>query len=533
MVFAFHFLFATLFLAIAAVAPFWHPILWALVGLIPLYALGVVDTLQREHAILRNFPILGHFRYLFELIRPEIQQYFIETNTDGAPLNREVRSVAYQRAKGDLQTLPFGTQRDVYAPGYEWIDHSLLAQAPPQHEVRIRIGGERCKLPYDASLLNISAMSFGALSSAAVLALNDGAKRGGFCHNTGEGGISAYHLKHGGDLCWQVGTGYFGARNSRGEFDGAKFADNAARPTVKMIELKLSQGAKPGHGGILPAAKITDEIAEIRGVGKGQDIVSPPRHSAFSGPIELLELIERLRELSGGKPVGFKLCLGIPTDFISIAKAMVESECLPDFITVDGGEGGTGAAPLEFSNSVGAPLFDGLVFVHNVLTGFGVRDRIRLIASGKTVTGFDIAARLAAGADLVASARAFLLSLGCIQVLRCHSNHCPTGIATQRPDLVRGLVPSAKAERVMRFHAQTVHAFYELLGAAGLSHPDDLRPWHIHRRVSQTEVKNYAQIYTYLNPGELLHEPAPKGWRELMAASDPHSFAPVGRERRW
>ena len=533
MALGFHLLFAVLFVAVAAIAPFWQPILWAYALVGPLYVVGLVDTLQTDHAIRRNFPILGHFRYLLEAIRPEIQQYFIESNTDGAPLNREVRSVVYQRAKGELQTLPFGTQRDVYAPGYEWMDHSMAARPAPQEEVRIAIGQGRCAQPYQASILNVSAMSYGSLSGRSVEALNRGAKEGGFYHNTGEGGISDHHLAGGGDLCWQIGTGYFGCRTKAGDFDPAAFADSSARPEVKLIEIKLSQGAKPGHGGILPAAKINDEVARIRGVEKGRDVISPPTHSAFTGPRELCEFVERLRELSGGKPVGFKLCLGIPTDFLAIAKAMRETGCRPDFITVDGGEGGTGAAPLEFSNRLGAPLIDGLVFVHNVLTGFELRESLRLVASGKVATGFDIAVRLAAGADLCASARAFMLSLGCIQALRCHSNHCPTGVATQNPNLVRGLVVADKAPRVARFHHETVHAFYELLGAAGLGHPDDLRPWHIHRRISHTEVKNYAQIYTYLQPGDLLVDPPPKGWRELMAASDPSSFAPVGNQRRW
>lgn len=501
--------------------------------ILPLWGVGIYDTLQTRRSILRNFPLLGRFRYLFEKVRPEIQQYFIESNTDGSPLNRELRSVAYQRAKGQLQTLPFGTQHDVYEAGYEWMDHSLSAHEAHGEEIRVQLGGERTKQPYQSSVLGISAMSYGSLSAAAIEALNRGAAEGGFCHNTGEGGISRHHLGPGGDLCWQIGTGYFGARAKDGTFDAGLFQENAQRPAVKLIELKLSQGAKPGHGGILPAAKITDEVAEIRNVGKEHDVLSPPGHSAFDSPQGLVEFVEKLRELSGGKPVGIKLCVGIPTDVIAVVRAMQETGLGPDYIVVDGGEGGTGAAPLEFSNRVGAPLFDGLVFVHNVLRGFGIRDSVKLAASGKVVTGFDIATRLAAGADLVMAARSFMLALGCIQARLCHSNHCPTGVATQLPHLTRGLDIPDKAARVARYHHETVLAFYELLGAAGLSHPDDLRPWHIHRRISQTEVKNYAQIYPYLRPGDLLESSPPEDWRELMEATQIQSFAPIGRERRW
>ena len=533
MVLRFHIGFLVLFAAIAAASTLWRPALWAYAIVIPFYSVGLYDTFQARHAIRRNFPLLGHFRYLMEKIRPEIQQYFIESNTDGVPLSREVRSVVYQRAKGQLQTLPFGTQHDVYEPGYEWMDHSLAAHAPHHEEQRIRLGEARCTKPYDASILNVSAMSYGSLSAPAIEALNRGAAEGGFFHNTGEGGVSDHHVAGGGDLCWQIGTGYFGCRDSGGRFDPGAFADQAARPEVRLIELKLSQGAKPGHGGILPAAKISDEVARIRGVAKGADVVSPPSHSVFESPRELCEFVGRLRELAGGKPVGIKLCIGVPTDFVAIVLAMRETGELPDFVTIDGGEGGTGAAPLEFSNRLGAPLVDGLVFAHNCLTGLGVRDQVRLVASGKVVTGFDIAVRLAAGADLCTSARAFMLALGCIQALQCHSNHCPTGVATQNPRLVRGLVVEDKAPRVSRFHRETVEAFYELLGAAGLSHPDDLRPWHIHRRISHTEVRNYGQIYEFLQRGALLDDTLPEGWAELIKAADPASFAPVGKERRW
>ena len=498
---------------------------WALLFLVlvPAYLIGLSDSLQTRHAILRNFPLLGRLRYFFETIRPEIRQYFIESNTDGRPIPRERRSVIYQRAKGELETLPFGTQKDVYEPGYEWIGHSMAAQ-PPQHgEERVPIGGRECKQVYAASVLNVSAMSYGSLSGPAVRALNLGAKAGDFWHNTGEGGISDHHL-HGGDLCWQIGTGYFGARGRDGGFDAAAYAENAQRPEVQLIELKLSQGAKPGHGGILPKGKITPEIARIRGVGFDSDVLSPPRHSAFSSPIELMEFVSQLRELSGGKPVGIKFCVGQPEDVVALCKAMLETEQLPDFITVDGGEGGTGAAPLEFSNAVGAPLFDGLNLVQNALVGFGLRDRLRVVASGGTMTGFDLATRLASGADLVQSARAFMLTLGCIQARKCHSNDCPTGVATQQPHLTRGLVVEDKARRVERWHSETIEALHELLGAAGLAVPSQLRPKHICRRVSQTEVRSYAEIYEYLEPSQLLGDGASEPWRSWLAQSSPQRF---------
>jgi glutamate synthase domain-containing protein 2 len=524
MVRQFHVGAALLFVAVALVALAWPPVLWSYVLLVPLYALGVRDTLQTRRAVLRNFPLLGHFRYLLEAIRPEINQYFIESDTDGAPINRELRSIVYQRAKHELASLPFGTQHDVYAPGYEWLNHSLAARRPPKTPPRITIGGPDCTQPYDAALLNISAMSYGALSSAAVRALNGGARIGGFFHNTGEGGLSTHHAEPGGDICWQIGTGYFGCRDAQGKFDGELFRQRAALPQVKLIEIKLSQGAKPGHGGVLPAAKITDEIAAIRNVVKGQDVLSPPTHSAFDTPSGLMLFVQKLRDLSGGKPVGFKLCVGHPAEIVALCQAMVATGITPDFVTVDGGEGGTGAAPLEFSNSVGTPLTEGLVTVHNALVGFGLRERVKVIASGKVVTGFHMAQRFALGADLVNSARGFMLSLGCIQARRCHSNHCPVGVATQNPDLVRGLVVSDKQQRVANFQHETVHAFLELCGAAGLDHPDQLRPHHIQRRVSHTEVATYADVYEYLAPGELLKAGARGNWSKWCDLATPDSF---------
>lgn len=517
-----------LFVLIGLVGLAWSPALWLFVIAVPIFLVGVADSMQRKHAVRRNFPIIGHFRYLFELIRPEINQYFIESNTDGTPFNREYRSIAYQRAKVQLQTLPFGTQRDVYEPGYEWMNHSLTARHAAKEAPRIRVGGDTCTQPYNASLLNISAMSYGSLSSAAIRALNGGAKIGGFYHNTGEGGLSPHHLAPGGDLVWQIGTAYFGCRTPDGNFDAAEFEARSKHEQVKMIEVKLSQGAKPGHGGILPAVKITDEIAEIRGVSKGHDVISPPAHTAFDSPRGLLEFVTRLREMSGGKPTGFKLCVGHPSEFLSICLAMHETGLRPDFITVDGGEGGTGAAPLEFSNSIGAPLTEGLVFVHNALVGFDLRPKIRVIASGKIVTAFNMAARLAAGADLCNAARGFMFSLGCIQARRCNSNFCPVGVATQNPTLVRGLDIADKKHRVANFHHETIHAFLELLAAAGLAHPDELKPLHIYRRINETRIETYAQIYRYLQPGALLKATPPgKHWAEWLSMASADAYMRV------
>ena len=503
------------------------PILWILFGLfVACTLLGVHDVTQRRKAVLRNFPVIGHGRYLFEFLRPEINQYFVESNTDGTPFNRELRSVVYQRAKGELDTLPFGTQRDVYEVGYEWIAHSILARHAPEEEPRVEIGSETCSRPYSASLLNISAMSFGSLSKNAILALNEGARRGGFAHNTGEGGVSPYHLEHGGDLIWQIGTGYFGCRGADGGFDPDRFAQSAAQDSVRMIEIKLSQGAKPGHGGILPAVKLTEEIARIRGVPMGRDVISPPSHSAFSNPPELLAFVELLRELSGGKPVGLKLCVGRQSEFMALCKAMVRSGSHPDYVAVDGGEGGTGAAPFEFSNSVGSPLVEGLVFVHNCLVGFGLRDRVRVMASGKIATGFHMAQKIALGADLCFVARAMMLSVGCIQARRCNSNECPVGVTTQNPKLVAGLDVEDKARRAHRFHAETVRSFLELLGAAGMDHPSQLGPEHILRRTGPTEVSSYLGIYPYLEQGALLFDPVPEAYEHAWRCASAESFLP-------
>ena len=511
---------------LSVLAAFIAPVLlWAWVLLGPLLVLGLYDYTQSQHAVLRNFPLIGHFRYLLEMIRPEIYQYFIESDTDGMPFDREERSLVYQRAKRERDTVPFGTKDDVYAVGYEWVNHSIAPIHVEPTDMRITVGGPDCKQPYSASILNISAMSYGSLSQNAIMALNQGAEMGNFAHNTGEGGLSPYHLSGGGDLIWQIGTGYFGCRAADGTFSPERFADNAEHPQVKMIELKLSQGAKPGHGGILPAAKLTQEIASIRGVPMGQDVLSPPGHSAFSTPIELLEFIAELRQLSGGKPVGFKLCVGKRREFLAICKAMAATGITPDYIAVDGGEGGTGAAPLEFTSRMGAPLIEGLMFVHNALVGFALRDRIRVFAGGKITTGFGMVKRLALGADACYSARGMMFALGCIQALRCNSNHCPVGIATQDPQLTAGLVVTAKNVRVANFHRETLHSVCEIIGAMGISHPAKLRRWHIMRRISPTEVRHYGQIHDYLKKGALLCEPLPSTYKRAYEAASAQTFA--------
>ena len=500
-------------------------LLWSWIVLGPLIGLGFFDYFQTSRAILRNFPIMGHGRYLLETIRPEIYQYFVESDTEGVPFDRDQRSLVYQRAKQVRDTVPFGTKVNVYETNYEWANHSLVPLHLAVDDLRIQVGGPDCKQPYSASILNISAMSYGSLSQNAVLALNQGAKLGNFAHNTGEGGLSPYHLQGGGDIIWQIGTGYFGCRTLDGEFSPEKFTENATKPQVKMIELKLSQGAKPGHGGILPAAKLTPEIAAIRGVPLGQDVLSPPGHSVFSTPVGLLEFIAQLRELCGGKPVGFKLCVGKRREFLAICKAMGQTGITPDFITVDGGEGGTGAAPLEFTDHIGTPLIEALIFVHNALVGYSVRDKIRVAASGKVTSGFELVKRLSLGADFCNSARGMMMALGCIQALKCNSNHCPVGITTQNPQLVAGLVPSEKKVRVMGFHKGTIESVGEIMGAMGIARPADLHPWHIIRRISSTEIKHYGEIYEFLKEGDLLQEPFPDTYRRACEAASAETFA--------
>lgn len=506
----------------------WPNAYWIFIVVLPPIGLGIYDMAQRSHTILRLYPVIGHLRFLFEFIRPEIQQYFVESDTSGMPINREFRALVYQRAKGQNDTRPFGTQFDVYRNGYEWISHSLSPKPVENKKPRIRFGGGACSQPYDASPLNISAMSFGALSSHAILALNSGAKIGNFAHNTGEGGLSPYHLKHGGDLIWQIGTGYFGCRNTDGGFDEALFKEKAANDAVKMVEIKLSQGAKPGHGGILPAAKLTQEIADIRHVPMGRDVISPPGHTAFSSPVGLLEFVARLRDLSGGKPIGFKLCVGRKTEFLAICKAMLETGVTPDFITVDGTEGGTGAAPIEFTNSVGMPLREGLIFVHNALLGAGLRDQIRIIAAGKAISAFHVLRLMALGADTVNAARAMMFALGCIQSRHCNRDTCPTGVATQNPDRYKRLDVDDKATRVANYHEAMMENLMELIAAAGLSSLAGLRPWHVNHRVNDAEIKNYAELYPCIADRCLLSETQiPDAWQNDWVQAASNDWEPI------
>jgi glutamate synthase domain-containing protein 2 len=518
-----------------AAALAWSPDWWIVVAIAALLcALALYDLFQTGHAIRRNYPIVGNLRWLVEAIRPELRQYLFESENEAAPFSRAQRSLVYQRAKGVEDARPFGTEQDVYGSGYEWINHSMRPRTIANTDFRVAIGGVRCTQPYQASLLNISAMSFGALSANAIRALNRGAQLGRFAHDTGEGSISRYHRPEadgepGGDLIWEIASGYFGCRDKDGRFDAEKFVKQARSPQVKMIEIKLSQGAKPGHGGMLPAPKVTAEIAEARDVPQGVDCISPPQHSAFSTPLELLEFVTRLRELSGGKPVGFKFALGHPWEFFGICKAMLETGLLPDFIVVDGGEGGTGAAPLEFADHIGTPLQEALLLVHNTLVGLDLRDRIRIGASGKIISAFDMARVLAFGADWCNAARGFMFALGCVQSQSCHTDKCPTGVATQDRGRQRALVVPDKAQRVHRFHDNTLRALGALVGAAGLSHPRDLRPHHIVRRVSHNEIRLVSSLYKFLAPGELLRNPSAHGvYETYWPMASAHSFDPQG-----
>lgn len=468
---------------------------------------GVIDLLQSQHAVLRNYPIVGHIRYLVEGIRPEIRQYLLEADNDALPFSRSQRTLIYLRSKNEHADQPFGTLIDVYKDGYEFIGHSSRPMPETDPTLyRISIGNDQCTKPYSCSVFNISAMSFGSLSANAISALNRGAKMGNFAHDTGEGGISAYHRAQGGDLIWEIGSGYFGCRNHDGSFNAERFAKNASSDQVKMIEIKLSQGAKPGHGGILPGAKVTPEIAATREVPEGVDCISPSRHSAFATPLEMMEFVGQLRSLSGGKPIGFKLCVGHPWEFMGIIKAILETNIVPDFIVVDGGEGGTGAAPVEFSDHLGMPLREGLLFVHNALVGTGLRDKIKIGASGKIVSAFDIARVLALGADWGNSARGFMFAIGCIQSRSCHTNKCPTGVATQDHLRQRALVVPDKAERVAGFHRNTLKALAQMLAAAGLDNPDELAPHHLVRRISETEMRLFSQLHYFVKPGAIVRE---------------------------
>jgi glutamate synthase domain-containing protein 2 len=520
-------LFSLLILAAIGVGGYFiNWIWWIFVVAVPLVLLGISDLTQTKHSLKHNFPIIGRMRWWAEWMRPKIYQYFIESDTDGAPFNRLSRNVIYQRSKKVNDTTPFGTQLDVYQSGYEWLNHSIspIPMSKVDHHPKVRVGGPDCLQPYNASILNVSAMSYGSLSKNAIMALNGGAKIGNFAHNTGEGGLSPYHLSPGGDIFWQIGTGYFSTRNADGTFNYDAFKERSNLPNVKMIEIKLSQGAKPGHGGILPASKVTDEIAKIRLVEKGKDVLSPPYHTAFTTPLELIGFIKKLRDLSGGKPVGFKLCIGQKSQFIAICKAMIQTNTMPDFITVDGGEGGTGAAPLEFTNSVGMPLRDALAFVYDTLNGFGIKKHIKIIASGKVHTGFDLVKNISLGADMCNAARAMMLSLGCIQALECNTNTCPTGVATQNPKLYEGLNVDDKKVRVANFHHETVKAAVELMAAAGIHHSEKLHRSHIYRRVSANLIQTYAEMYPYLLKGSLLEAPFPQGWELDVMTANPETF---------
>ncbi len=500
-----------------------------LVLFVALAVVGTHDLIQPRHAILRNYPLTAHIRFILEEIRPEIRQYFLESEKDGTPFSRDKRALVYQRAKRALDKRPFGTQNDVYASGYEWLDHSMAPRPVAKEMFRIVVGGPDCAKPYSASIFNVSAMSFGALSANAIRALNAGAKKGNFAHDTGEGGYSRYHRENGGDIIWEIGSGYFSCRNDDGTFSPEKFADNAKNDQIKMVELKLSQGAKPGHGGVLPGAKVSEEIAATRGVPVGVDCISPSRHSAFSTPIELMQFIATMRRLSGGKPTGFKLCIGHPWEFLAVCKAMVETEIYPDFIVVDGKEGGTGAAPLEFTDHLGMPLREGLNFVHNALIGINARERIKIGASGKIISAFDIARVMALGADWCNSARGFMFALGCIQSQSCHTDMCPTGVSTQDARRQRALVVPDKSERVYNFQRATLEALAELVAAAGLDHPIQFAPAHFSRRVSPHEVRSFAELYPPLEPGELLKGSADKRYEIAWAMASAKEFRAMPR----
>ena len=491
--------------------------------------IGTIDLLQTRHAVLRNYPLSAHIRFILEEIRPEIRQYFLESEKDGTPFSRDKRALVYQRAKQALDKRPFGTQNDVYASGFEWLAHSIAPKVVVKEPFRITVGGPDCTKPYSASIFNISAMSFGALSANAIRALNGGAKRGDFAHDTGEGGYSPYHRENGGDIIWEVGSGYFSCRNSDGTFCAEKFEANAKSDQIKMVELKLSQGAKPGHGGVLPAAKVSAEIAETRGVPMGADCISPSRHSAFATPIEMMQFIAKMRDLSGGKPAGFKLCIGHPWEFLAICKAMLETGIYPDFIVVDGKEGGTGAAPLEFADHLGLPLREGLNFVHNALVGINARDRIRVGASGKIISAFDIARVMALGADWCNSARGFMFALGCIQSQSCHTDRCPTGVSTQDRTRQRALVVPDKTERVYNFHRATLESLAELTAAAGLDHPNQFMPAHFSRRVSPNEVRSFVELFPPLQPGELIAGTGDKRFEVPWAMASAHEFRAMPR----
>ena len=502
---------------------------WLLAILSPFLLLIFYDAFQSKHSLLRNFPLIARSRWIAEWMRPKIYQYFVESDTDGRPISRIFRTIVYQRSKNTLDTSPFGTLLNVYEEGHEWMNHSIAAidHHDQNQDPRITVGGPDCKQPYSASILNIGAMSYGSLSQNAIMALNGGARISGFAHNTGEGGISPYHLDPGGDIIYQIGTGYFGCRSEDGGFSPELYKARVADDRVKMIELKLSQGAKPGHGGILPAKKVTPEIAQIRNVPLGKDVLSPPYHKAFNTPEGLMKFMKQLRDLSGGKPVGFKLCLGEKSEFLAICKAMIETGIKPDFIAVDGAEGGTGAAPLEFANSVGTPFKEAVAYVFNALVGFDLQKDIKIIASGKILTAFHVFRAMALGADICYSARGMMMALGCIQALECNKNTCPVGVATQNPKYTKGLVVSDKKERVAHYHRETINAFVELISSAGITDLREIDRSKVYRRIEMNMTQRYDEIYPYITKGCLLEEDTiPDAFQADMTKASAQSFKP-------
>ena len=511
---------------IAVLAIAWvHPaVLWALVVIVPLLAVTLGDLVQTEHSLRRNYPASAHVRWFFEWLRPFLRAYVVESNLEGRPFSIDDRSLVYARAKGDVDAHPFGTELDVYSGEYEWLAHSMVPNSSAPRDMRVTIGSDQCAKPYSASRLNISAMSFGSLGANAIEALNLGAKIGGFYHDTGEGSISPYHRKHGGDIVWELGSGYFGCRTKDGQFDPEHFRDRAQADQVRMTEIKMSQGAKPGHGGVLPGPKVTKEIAETRDIEEGKDCLSPAAHSAFSTPKELLEFAARMRDMSGGKPVGIKLCVGFPHELMAVVKAMLATGITLDFIVIDGAEGGTGAAPTELSDRVGMPLREGLIIARNALVGAGLKGQVKLAASGKVSSGAAIAMNAALGADWCNAARSFMFSLGCVQSMKCHTDLCPTGVATQSPARQRGLVVPEKAERVARFHKSTINALHEIVVAAGLNSPDDFRPSHLRQRINVAEMKQMDEIYPFVKEGELIGGTEHDTLRRWWDAADPDSF---------
>lgn len=507
---------------------FWNPNwYWPLIVTLPVVALGIYDWTQTKWTITRNYPVAARIRWLFYDLRPYLRAYIVEDDLTGTPFSIEARNLVHERATGQTDTHPFGTERHTDDARYHWFAHSIKPENEPDESPRITVGNDQASKPYSASVLNISAMSFGALSANAIKALNLGAKLGGFYHDTGEGGLSKHHLANGGDLVWELGSGYFGARDKDGHFDPAQFADKAANDAVKMTEIKLSQGAKPGHGGLLPGAKVTEEIAKVRGVPAHEDCLSPPGHSAFSTPIELMEFAAKMRELSGGKPVGIKLCIGQLHEPFALMKAIIETGIAPDFIVVDGGEGGTGAAPLELSDWVGMPLDEGLVVMRNALVGAGLKDKIRLAASGKVYSGMGLARNLAQGADWCNAARAFMFSVGCIQAQRCHLGTCPTGVTTQNPRRQRGLIPEVQGQRAARFHAETLKSLARICTAVGVKHPHDLEPHHLIHRVGPEKALPIDEIKTFLPERVLLDAPEETIYAQWWRAARADSFRPA------